>query len=88
MFEQLSKFRRDSHFSKLNSEADKENKNFNTNEFTYLKVECQSINRNGVLSGIILHDSSEKSLGKEEARHPEGMWFAIIEPMLKNKREK
>lgn len=67
----------------------KQNKNcFNTNEFTYLKVKCQGINRNGVLSGIILHDSSEKSLGKEEARHPEGMGFAIIKPMLKNKREK
>lgn len=52
---------------------------------SYIKIKGQSIDGDCVLSGKVLHDASQKGLGEEEARQPEGWGLAFIVPFLKNK---
>jgi len=47
-----------------------------------LEVESEVVNWNGVLAGVVLHHSSEKSLCEKEAGHPEHGRLSLVVPVL------
>ena len=51
----------------------------------YLKVEAQLVNGDCVLSGIVLHNTSEEGMREEEPRDPEQVGLAVVIPFLKPK---
>jgi len=52
------------------------------NGATYLKVEAELVDGDGVLAGIVLHDASEEGLCEVEPRHPEHVGLAVVIPFL------
>ena len=53
-----------------------------TNGATYLEVKAELVDGDGVLAGIVLHDTCEERLREVEPRHPEDVWFAVVIPFL------
>ena len=47
-----------------------------------LVVEGQEVNGDGELSCVVLLDAREEGLHEEEARHPEGRWWVVLQPFL------
>ncbi len=46
------------------------------------KAHCHQVDRDRILSGKVLHCTSQKRLGKEESGDPEHGWDAIVNPGL------
>ena len=47
------------------------------------EFEIEFVDRNRVLSRVVLSRSSQKSLSEEETGYPKHIWFAKVEPVLK-----